>query len=485
MTRKPPPNPLITVLGATGTGKSKLAVELAAKLNGEIINGDAMQMYEGLDIITNKISPDERKGVRHHLLGCIGLDDEAWTVAKFTQKALGIIKEIRSRGRVPILVGGTHYYVQSLLFRESLIDTESPIDKANSTANPAGSYEKFNDPILQAPTPDILERLREVDPVMADRWHPNDRRRIQRSLEIYLTTGARASDIYEEQSHRRNIGSNNIEDKDNDQYPPNSGGDIVLEGRGASDIGVLEAPSRNRFQSLVFWIHAEHKILKPRLDNRVEQMVNDGLLSEVESLQGYLESQADHGKVVDQTRGIWVSIGYKEFSSYLAALASGNASEKELKSLEQEAIEQTKAATRQYAKRQVRWIRIKLINAASVAGIIGNVFPLDGNDLTQWTDNVELPALNVAKDFLAGEPLPDPAEMSPTAQEMLVPKRDYDLSDRRDLWVKRTCDYCGKVTVTERDWERHVKSRAHRAAARKGVMMMMMTAGTPAAPETR
>jgi tRNA dimethylallyltransferase len=209
-------------------------------------------------------------------------------------------------------------------------------------------------------------------------------------------------------------------------------------------------------------------------------MVQDGLLLEVESLQKYLKIQADHGKVVDQTRGIWVSIGYKEFSSYLTALASDSASEKELESLEHEAIEQTKAATRQYAKRQVRWIRIKLINAASTAGIIGNVFPLDGNDLTQWADNVELPALNVAKDFLAGESLPDPVKMSPTAREMLVPKRNYDLSDRRDLWVKRTCDYCGKVMVTERDWERHVKSRGHRNAARRG-----MIAGASALEETR
>ena len=98
----------------------------------------------------------------------------------------------------------------------------------------------------------------------------------------------------------------------------------------------------------------------------------------------------------------------------------------------------------------------------------GNVFSLDGNDLTQWTANVEVPALNIAKDFLAGDNLPDPAKISTTAQKVLVPKRDYDLSDRRDLWVKRTCDSCGKVAVTERDWERHVKSRGHRIAMRKG-----------------
>lgn len=79
--------PLIAVIGATGTGKSQLAVELAARFNGEIINGDAMQLYDGLPIITNKIPVEERKGVPHHLLGCIGLDEPTWTVGEFVRQA--------------------------------------------------------------------------------------------------------------------------------------------------------------------------------------------------------------------------------------------------------------------------------------------------------------------------------------------------------------------------------------------------------------
>ncbi|KAI9772885.1 MAG: hypothetical protein M1840_008767 [Geoglossum simile] len=465
MARKPPSTPLIAIIGATGTGKSQLAVELATELNGEIINGDAMQMYEGLEIITNKMPLDERRGVPHHLLGCVGLGDEPWTVAMFTRKALGIIREIRSRGRVPILVGGTHYYTQSLLFRESLLNTERSTRGVSSTAISTTGHLKHNDPILEGPTTDILKRLREVDPVIADRWHPNDRRKIQRSLEIYLETGRRASDIYEEQSNRRKAYSKAISDSEDNQYLSDNDGAVGL---GGPEGPASESAPGVRFQSLVFWIHADHEILKPRLDNRVDQMIRRGLLSEVESLQNYLKNQERQGKLVDQTRGIWVSIGRKEFSPYLTAIASGEASKKELESLEQEAVSQAKAATRQYAKRQVRWIRIKLTNAISAAGMTGTTFSLDGNDPAQWSHNISTPSLTIAKAFLAGDALPDPAQVSPTTQKVLTPKRGYDLSDRRDLWVKRTCDVCGKVVVTEWDWEMHVKSRGHKRAIRKG-----------------
>ncbi|KAG9809606.1 hypothetical protein KCU68_g21220, partial [Aureobasidium melanogenum] len=96
--------PLVAVVGATGTGKSELAVNIARKFNGEIINGDAMQLYESLPVITNKMPEDERGGIPHHLLGCIGLNEETWTVGNFVSNALAKISEIRARGRLPILV---------------------------------------------------------------------------------------------------------------------------------------------------------------------------------------------------------------------------------------------------------------------------------------------------------------------------------------------------------------------------------------------
>ncbi|KAK2074077.1 hypothetical protein P8C59_008314 [Phyllachora maydis] len=194
-------NPLIVICGSTGTGKSDLAVELAMRHNGEIINADAMQMYEGLPIMTNKISQEQQRGVPHHLLGTIPLDEKPWTMAQFKPAVLKLQDEIRSRGRLPIVVGGSHYYINSLLFKDfGILD-----DVADS--EPVGSFdqaryeEKF--PILKASAEEMVAKLREVDPDVSLRWHPNDVRKIQKSLRIYLTTGKRPSDLFAEQQARK------------------------------------------------------------------------------------------------------------------------------------------------------------------------------------------------------------------------------------------------------------------------------------------
>ena len=132
--------------------------------------------------------------------------------------------------------------------------------------------------------------------------------------------------------------------------------------------------------------------------------------------------------------------------------------------LKAEGIEKTQAATRQYANRQLKWIRIKLLNAFIEECEQGNIFLLDGTDLSTWDSSVVQPALQVTGQFLSGQDLPAPASLSAAAEEMLVPKRNYDLGKRPDLWQKRTCDACGMVAVTENDWTQHVKSRAHRRA---------------------
>ncbi|ORY01828.1 IPP transferase-domain-containing protein [Clohesyomyces aquaticus] len=434
MTPRAPQNRLVAIIGATGTGKSDLAVDIARRYNGEIINGDAMQLYQGLPIITNKISHQEMRGVPHHLLGCIGLEEETWTVGKFVQKALSVIDEIRSRQKLPILVGGTHYYTQSLLFEDALAD--APSQNENNGVQDLS--------ILDGPTDAILEKLMEVDPVMADRWHPKDRRKIQRSLEIYLKTGKQASQIYDEQRIKQDVAPEN--------------------GTPGSNQPVQHG-FRPRFPTLVLWVHAPKDVLYPRLDNRVMKMLDQGLLSEVESLNTFrMTSDASTGSPVDQSRGIWVSIGYKEFKYYHSALIEGTISKVELEKLRTAAIESTQAATRQYANRQIRWIRIKFLNALYGAGQRGNTFLLDGSDLSKWEERVLWPATEVTNHFLSDHFLPDPRTLSTVASEMLAPKRDYDLSQRPELWKKRVCELCGTIAATENDWNLHVKSRRHRRA---------------------
>lgn len=417
----------------------QLAVDLAKRFNGEIINGDVVQMYDGLPIVTNKITAEEQQGIPHHLLGCIALDEETWRVDMFKKKASQIIKEIRSRGCLPIVVGGTHYYTQSLLLGDSIIDgvMGSEHESLTKYSNQEIS-EKF--PILDGPTKVMLERLREVDPVMAERWHPQDRRKIRRSLEIYLTTGKKASDIYTEQKARK----------------------APREIDATTSRDTLEAETDSSTPYL-FWIHAESAKLKERLDNRVLKMIKNGLVEEVKSMNAFLQDQAKSDIEVDRTRGIWVSIGFKEFEPYLQALESASASQDELSGLFSLAVERTQAATRQYAKKQVRWIRLQLIPALKNDHALANLYLFDGSDIATWEETVSVPALDVATKLLSGDKVAPPEEVCAIAKDILSPEN----VEKPDIWFRQTCDVCNMTAVTDIQWQTHLKSRRHRGHIKK------------------
>jgi tRNA dimethylallyltransferase len=415
-----------------------LAVDLATRYNGEIINGDAMQMYEGLPIITNKITVEEQQGVPHHLLGFIPLDEEPWRVGLFKERAGQIIREIRSRGRLPIVVGGTHYYTQSLLFDDSLVTEQSD---AEEHAQPDLTNQEVAEryPILEGPTESMIERLQEVDPVMAARWHPQDRRKIRRSLEIFLKTGKKASDIYVEQKERKIM-----QKKDAEEDPDSS-------------------PVAELASTLLFWVHSESNILKHRLDARVDKMMDAGLLKEVISINEYLKNQENSGLSVDRTRGIWQSIGWKEFEPYLKELDSEMASQEKLGTLCSSSIERVQIATRQYARRQVRWIRLKLIHALSEEDSLDGLYLVDGTDLSRWSENVSIPAIDITRRFLEGNELRPPRELSAAALEFLTP----DASNHPDIGFRQKCELCHMTAVTEIQWQTHLKSRRHRGVVKR------------------
>ncbi|GAB7358069.1 hypothetical protein MBLNU230_g0231t1 [Neophaeotheca triangularis] len=428
--------PLIAVIGATGTGKSQLAIEIARKYNGEVINGDAMQLYDGLPVITNKVTEEERKGVPHHLLGKIGLDEQTWVVGKFVRNALGVVEEIRGRGKLPVLVGGTHYYTQNLLFR----DQELGDPGGNQEGEEYVEAKEDKWPILGESTEVVHQELRRVDPVMADRWHPNDRRKIQRSLELFLQTGRKASDIYAEQRLRK---------------------------QGAAGESAHGYVPFMRFRTLMLWVHTDTPVLHERLANRVDKMLDAGLLEEVHTLNAFADQQALAGQPMDETKGIWVSIGYKEFKPYQQALNDGGHSQEDLAKLHAEAVEKTKIATRQYSKSQIRWIRIKLVNALAQANASQSLYLLDASDAPAFDQVVVEPAVELTGKFLRCEKMPDAKTLSPQASELLVPKRNYDLSATPEKWARQHCELCNTTCVTEEQWTQHVKSRSHRRLVSK------------------
>ncbi|KAJ5915019.1 hypothetical protein N7504_003902 [Penicillium tannophilum] len=434
-------DPLIAVVGATGTGKSKLAVDLACRFNGEIINGDAMQMYRGLPIITNQIPIDERCGIPHHLLSCIDLEAEPWRIAHFKREALRLIDDIRSRGKTPVLVGGTHYYTQAVLFKDQLVgegkdegesdgeEMPKPLEEVISTS------EKW--PILDASPEILMEKLREVDPVMAAKWHPRDGRKIRRSLEIYFQTGRPASEIYAEQK--------------------------ALKAQAmAKGAGTLRSSN-----TMIFWVHAEKEVLDGRLDSRVDTMVEQGLMTEAQTMWEYLKSKESQGIEVDQTRGVWVSIGFKELASYFAAVEQAESSEAELEKLKHSCLELIRIATRQYGTSQVKWIRNKLWRALSDVGMAGRLYLLDSSDISKWQENITGPSEELFAAMLRGEPTPDPKSLSQLANQVFGDKEAKALTASTDLTCY-TCDKCQKTMAGEEQWNIHLKSKAHRRALKKG-----------------
>jgi len=168
---------VIFLVGPTACGKSELAVELASKINAEIISCDSMQVYKGMEILSAAPSYDLRKKIKHHLIGYVNPQSQ-YNVAKFRRKAIGKIKEILKRGKIPLFVGGSGLYYKVLL--DGIFDEEEPNQKLRQRlyqeAKEYGTY--F-----------LYERLKKIDPKSTSKIHPNDLKRIVRALEVYEKTG--------------------------------------------------------------------------------------------------------------------------------------------------------------------------------------------------------------------------------------------------------------------------------------------------------
>lgn len=218
--------PLIAVVGPTGSGKSQLGIALAEAVGGEVINADALQFYRGMDIGTAKVTAEERAGIPHHLLDVLDVREEA-SVAWFQQRSRAIIADVRSRGAVPILVGGSGLYV-----RAALDELEFPPTDAEVRA-------RLEDEIEMVGTAALRARLAEVDPVSGARL--GDDRRIVRALEVFEITGRPFS-----------------------SYMPQR---------------VYHQPA------VQFGLQVDRDVLRERLAKRVHAMVERGLLDEVRELE--------------------------------------------------------------------------------------------------------------------------------------------------------------------------------------------------------
>ncbi|KAF8436910.1 tRNA isopentenyltransferase [Boletus edulis BED1] len=484
--------PLIAVCGTTGVGKSKLGVELALKLSQEIyqdcssehrwrgariINSDSMQVYTGMDVITNKIPQAERMGVEHLLMD-FKQPGEQYVVGQWVHDAIQVIEETHKMNQIPVVVGGTSYWIQHLLFPNRLANKDlnsTPIE-ATTSGHPMSALQNYisqltlnllnlwtalpeSPPNAVTHPEDALslhELLQALDPPVASRWHWRDTRKVLRSLRIMKETSRTPSEIISEQS---------------------------------------ESPLIPRYRTLCFWVYAEPSALNPRLDERVDDMIKQDLLDEIRSLRkiASLPQAAINCSSVDvkdepdspasdpdYTVGIYQCIGFKEFHEFLS-LSNGPGSQEAFK----KAVENMKQSTRKYAKRQITWLRNKLLPAIHSANIhYGNEIPmasmyiLDATVLgNQWTSNVLSPAESITKSFLREEELPPPASLSSVASAMFANKnKSVHPSDVLKARKKIVCQVCTTdprrpVMIDEQHWDAHRGNRLHRrliAKSKKG-----------------
>lgn len=277
--------PLIILTGPTAVGKTKASIQLAKAIGGEIISADSMQVYRHMDIGSAKITSEEMQGVKHYLIDVLEPDEE-FHVVKFQQLAKEAMEEIYAKGKIPIVVGGTGFYIQALLY--DIDFTENNEDTA---------YRKELEQIADTKGAEYLhEMLRGVDEKSAENIHANNVKRVIRALEFFKQTGQKISEHNE---------------KEREKSSP--------------------------YAFCYFVLNDKRESLYKRIELRIDEMIKEGLIVEVEALK-----EKGYTREMTSMQGL----GYKEILDYLNGATS----------LE-EAVYILKRDTRHFAKRQITWFK--------------------------------------------------------------------------------------------------------------------------------
>ena len=259
---------IIVILGPTGVGKTKMSVELAKRLKGEVINADSTQVYRGLNIATAKVTENEKENIPHHLFDIKDIS-ENYTVFDYQKDARLVLEKLKREGKTPIIVGGTGLYIKALLYDYDFKEETNNYDFSNYT------------------TKELYDKALEIDPSM--NIHQNNRQRLERFISYYLN-------------------NNEVKGK--------------------------EKTDKLLYDTLFIGLTCDREVLYERLNKRVDQMVNEGLLDEALNL---LKSNV-------RTKAVMTPIGYKELFPYFEGTETLEKS-----------LDLIKQKTRNYAKRQYTW----------------------------------------------------------------------------------------------------------------------------------
>lgn len=462
--------PLVVILGATACGKSRLAIELSKRFSGEIISADSMQVYYGLDIATNKVTEEEQKEVKHHMINIVD-PLQRFSVVDFRNKSLATIEDLLKKNSLPVVVGGTNYYIESIVWKgfifgpsqtkncflnnestyndattdserkPTLIDSEANFlnkldDKLLHTEEDFLEVEKFlKKPIYNDAFPNITSErlwriLEQVDPEAAHIYHPNDKRRIIRCLQII-------------QERRKNYT------------------ELLKNVNISSEQGKTSLGGPLRYSpTCVLWLSCESEILDKVLNERVDQMLQRGLLPELEAFHEHYNRERvsqNSGEKADYEKGIFQTIGFKEFHDYLTMDQETRKTDEGKKVLEK-SIEEMKLSTRQYAKRQIKWIRRRFLQSEGTRDL-PIVFKLGvGFNEKEWQKQVEEPAIEIVDSLISGRTLSD---------KLLELKQEPEKQSVINNPAKFYCEICDRTFIGTHYIEEHLKSRRHERRATK------------------
>ncbi|KAK3089521.1 hypothetical protein FSP39_004248 [Pinctada imbricata] len=468
--------PVVVILGATGSGKSKLALEIAHILKSEIISADSMQIYKGLDIVTNKVTREELQQCPHHMIDYVSPLQEKHTIVEFRDKAVPIINNLLQRKILPIIVGGTNYYIEALLYNFLL--SQNDVKKARNIGPKLelpknyennSEAEKACKQTVGEEDGEIMDHsslYSDTDSQGSGTEHKHDvkKRKCDTTegelIETVKDRSKKYKKSYEEQDsvtlHKRlqevdPVSAERLHYNDKRKIMRalvvyDMHGVPMSEAFKAQKIDQDSKRGPLRYKDVcVFWVQSDMKVLCERIDKRTDGMIDRGLIQELLDFhQQYNVSRIQENKEVDYTHGIFQSIGFKEFHEYLIMSEDERQSEAG-QNLLKKSIQNMKLVTYQYAKRQIRHIRNMFLRRQNTE--LPPVYSLDSTDVTKWKENVYDPAINILTSVI----------------EDKTP--DYDplpVEGSETKFTTNYCEFCEKRFVVEQQWQGiHIKSKRH------------------------
>ncbi|XP_014639678.1 PREDICTED: tRNA dimethylallyltransferase, mitochondrial isoform X2 [Ceratotherium simum simum] len=341
---------------------------------------------------------------QHHMISFVDPLVTNYTVVDFRNKATALIEDIFARDKIPIVVGGTNYYIESLLWKVLVnakpreMDTEKLIDRKVELEKEDGHA--------------LHKRLSQVDPEMAAKLHPHDKRKVARSLQVFEETGISHSEFL----HRQHA-----------------------EEGGSPLGGPLKFPN-----PCILWLHADQTVLDERLDKRVDDMLAAGLLDELRDFHRRYNQKKVAENSQDYQHGIFQSIGFKEFHEYL--ITEGKCTPEASNQLLKKGIKALKQVTKRYARKQNQWVKNRFLSRPGPS--VPPVYGLEVSDVSKWEESVLEPALEIVQSFIQGhKPAATPVKMPFNETEN---KRSYHM-----------CDLCDRIIIGDREWAAHIKSKSH------------------------